>query len=58
MAYRLKAEFEDGTKVDTSYWKEEYAVNLYQMALLIKGLKYAQVYDESKNSILFEYHKA
>ena len=55
MAYRLKVLLNDNSVIDTVYQKEEYATNLYAMALF-KGLaKSAEIIDTVDNETLFKF---
>lgn len=55
MAYRLIIEMTDGSKINKCYEHEEFATNLYAMALFKKLAKYASVIDTSNGDILFEF---
>ncbi len=55
MAYHLKVLLNDNSVIDTVYQREEYATNLYAMALF-KGLaKCAEIVDTENNQVLFHF---
>ena len=55
MAYRLKISLKDGSSIDACYQNEEYALNLYGLALFKKLAKSAEVYDTDAHCTIFAY---
>lgn len=58
MAYILNIEMTNGQFINKRFYTEEYATNLYLLAVVNKLAKRASVFDEDEHAFLFEYDSA
>lgn len=57
MAFQLKINMKDGTTINQCYQNEEYALNLYGLALVKKLAKSAEIYDTDEHCTIFKFEE-
>ena len=55
MAYRLRIQMKDGSSINTCYQNEDYALNMYGLALFKKLAKRAEIYDTDENCTILAF---